>query len=95
MARNSSSGKIGHTLDAQNGEDDRQEEQRRTQWCLDAHDGEDGRQEEQGRTHWCLDAQYGRASAEVISVVQVCKEERWTLHMHEASLAGPTFHDGA
>ena len=47
----------GHTLDAQNGSDDRQEEQRRTHWCLDAHYGEDGRQEEQGRTHWCLDAQ--------------------------------------
>ena len=71
MVRNSSP---RHTLDAQNGEDDRLEEQRRTHWCLDAHYGEDGRQEEQGRTHWCLDAQYGRASAEVISVVQVWEE---------------------
>ena len=54
MVRNSSP---RHALDAQNGEDDPQEEQRRTHWCLDAHYGEDGRQEEQGRTHWCLDAQ--------------------------------------
>ena len=45
------------TLDAHNGEDDREEEQRRTHWFLDALYGEDGRQEEQGRTHWCLDAQ--------------------------------------
>ena len=94
--RGSAAGPHASARAARDGKDHRLDEEDRTHRSLGSqHHGEEGQQDEQAHPRWSLDAQYGRASAEVISVVQECKEERWTLHQHEASLAGPTFHDGA